>query len=59
MVGGGNNGFWQGCVRIPTGVCEGRTKIERLLILKQGQRRDVWAQRRDVPEGGVANVATF
>ena len=29
MVGGGNNVFRQGCVRIPTEVCEGRTKIWR------------------------------
>ena len=29
------------------------------MFLKQGQHRDVQAQRRDVPEGLFANVATL
>ena len=29
------------------------------MFIKQGQCRDVRAQRRDVPEGLFANVATF
>ena len=37
----------------------GEDKNGGLLVNKQGQRRDVRAQRRDVPEGGVANVATL
>ena len=45
-------GFRQGCVRVGK-------KNERLLSLKQVQRRDVRAQRRDVPEGGAANIATL
>ena len=28
-------------------------------FIKQGQRRDVWAQHRDMPEGLLANVATL
>ena len=56
-----SNGGRQGCVRVPTrvcaGVCDGRVKNERLLGNKQGQRRDVRTQRRDVPEIGAANVA--
>ena len=54
MVRGRNSGLRRVCVRIPTGVCvgvcEGRAKNERLLGNKQGQRRDVRAQRCDVPE---------
>ena len=30
-----------------------------MLCIKQRQRRDVRAQRRDVPEGLLANVATL
>ena len=37
----------------------GRTKNGGLLVNKKGQRRDVRAQRRDIPEGEIANVATF
>ena len=38
------NGVWQGCVRVPASVCDGRTKKnERLLGNKQGQRRNVGA----------------
>ena len=59
MVGGRNNGFQKGYVRVLTGECEGRTKIWRASGLKQVQRHDVQAQRRDVPEGGAANVATL
>ena len=55
MVGGRNSGLRRVCV----GVCEGRSKNERLLGNKQGQRCDVRAQRRDVPERGAANVATL
>ena len=44
-----------GCVCM----CEGWAKNERLLSNKQGQRRDVRAQRRDVPERGATNVMTF
>ena len=59
MVGGRNNGLWQGCVRFSVGECEGRTKIWRASSLKQVQRHDVRAQRRNVPQGGAANVATL
>ena len=63
MVGGHNSGLRRVCVRIPAGVCvgvcEGRAKNERLLGNKQGQRCNVQAQRRDVPERGAANVATL
>ena len=55
MVGGCDNGsaggFGKGCVR------EGKTKNRGLLVNKQGQRRDVRAQHRNVPRGGAANVA--
>ena len=30
-----------------------------LRFIKQGQRHDVQAQRRDVPEGLLANITTF
>ena len=46
-------------VGVCAGVCEGKEKNERLLGNKQGQHHDVQAQRRDVPESEVANVATF
>ena len=55
-IGGGDNGgaggFLQGCAR-------GGQKMRKLLGIKQVQRRDVQAQRRDVPEGGAAIVATL
>ena len=38
---------------------EGKIKMRGVFGLKQGQRRDVQAQRRDVPERGEANVATL
>ena len=59
MIGGHNNGFRKGCVRVLAGECEGRTKIWRASGLKQVQCHDVQAQRRDVPEDGAANVATL
>ena len=34
-------------------------KTEGFMFIKQGQRRDVRAQRRDVPESLLANIATF
>ena len=56
MVGGGNNGgtggFWQGCAK-------GGQKNGGHLVNKQGQRRDVQTQRRNVLEDGCANVATL
>ena len=55
-----SNGVRQGCVRVPAGVCVmvGQKK-KRLLGNKQGQRHEVRVQRRDVPEGRAANVATL
>ena len=56
MAEGGDNGgavgFRQGCARVGQ-------KMRGLLSLKQVQRRDVRAQRCDVPEGGAANVAAL
>ena len=52
MVIDRNNGVRHWCV------VEGQ-KNEKLLGNKQGQSRDVRAQRRDVPEGGAANVVTL
>ena len=46
-------------VRVCAGVCEGKEKNERLLGNKQGQRRDVQDQHRDVSERGATNVATL
>ena len=37
----------------------GRTKNGGLMVNKQGQRHGVRAQRRDVPEGEIANITTF
>ena len=47
------------CGRVPARVCEGSSKNGRHLINKQGKRRDVRTQCRDVPEGGGDNVATL
>ena len=55
VVGGCNNG---GAGRVLVGLGVGRTKM-RALGIKQGQRRNVRAQRCDVPEGGAANVTTL
>ena len=55
MVGGSNNGGAGGSGK---GVRrEGKNGGH--LVNKQGQRRDVQAQRPDVPDGGCANVATL
>ena len=43
--------------RVPARMCLGRTKNGGLLVNKQGQRHDVRAQRRDVPEGEIDKVA--
>ena len=40
-------------------VCGEDKKNKGLLVNKQGQRRDVRAQRHDVPEGKIANVVTL
>ena len=38
----------------------GMSRIKmRALSIKQVQHRDIQAQRREVPEGGAANVATL
>ena len=54
VVGGCNNGcargFGQGWVWVGQKM--------RALGIKQVQHHDVRAQRRDIPEGGAANVAT-
>ena len=56
MVGGGDNGgavgFRKGCARVGQ-------KMKGLLSLKHVQRRDVRAQRYDVPEGEAGNVVTW
>ena len=54
-VGGSNNG---GVMRSGNG-SEGRAKNGGHLVNKQGQRRNVRAQRRFVPEGGGSNVTTL
>ena len=48
-----------GGVGVPVRVCEGRAKNGGLLVNKHGQPRDVRAQRSDIPEDGVPNIATF
>ena len=48
--GRGGGGFQQGWAWVGQ-------KYGGLLINKQRQRHDVWAQRRDVPVGGVTDVA--
>ena len=44
-----------GSGELPLSVRVGK-KSEEFLFIKQGQRRDVRAQRRDVPEGLFASV---
>ena len=53
VVGGCNNGGFR------QGWAWAGQKYGGLLVNKQGQRRDFRAQHRDVPKGGVANIATF
>ena len=34
-------------------------KTEGVMFIKHGQRRDIRAQHRDIPESSLANVVTF
>ena len=56
VVRGCNNG---GVVGVRQGCAWGGQKNGGLLINKQGQRRDVRAQRHDVLKGEIDNVATL